>query len=126
MDVGSDVESKCTKCRGATTHVVIAMVGTEISKVECSACGGLHKYRDPKKKTPVRKKAAAKKEPVGPSVEPDMDLPVRAYQISDTYQLGQRIEHSVFGAGVIEVVMPAKVRVFFPEGQKVLMHSRAN
>ncbi len=127
MDVGSDVDSQCTKC-GVTSHVIIAMVGTEIAKVECASCGALHKYHDPKaRKTPVKKKkAAAKKAPAEPSVEPDMTLPVRSYQTSDTYQLGQRIEHSVFGSGVIEQVMPAKVRVFFPEGQKVLMHARAD
>ncbi len=34
MDVGSDVDSQCTKC-GVTSHVIIAMVGTEIAKVEC-------------------------------------------------------------------------------------------
>ena len=125
MDVGSDVDNQCTKC-GLTTHVVVAMVGTEIAKVECKNCGSVHKFRDPTAKKAVRKKSPAKKEPPGPSVEPDLSLPVVQYQTSDTYQLGQRIEHSVFGSGVIEQVMPAKVRVFFPDGQKVLLHGRAN
>lgn len=125
-DVGDDIDSLCSKC-GVTTHVVVAMVGAEIAKVECPVCKAVHKYRDPaRKKKTARRKAPAKSAPAGPSVEPDLSLPVREYQASDTYQLGQRIEHSVFGAGVIEQVMPAKVRVYFPDGQKVLLHARAN
>jgi predicted nucleic acid-binding Zn-ribbon protein len=124
MDVGSDIDSQCSKC-GVTTHVVVAMVGTEIAKCECPTCGGVHKFRDPSRKPATKRKTASKAAPTGPAVEPDLSLPVRAYQTSDTYQLGERIEHSVFGAGVIEQVMPAKVRVFFPDGQKVLLHGKA-
>ncbi len=83
-----------------------------------------------KKKTAVTKKKTARRtsartEPVGPSIEPDLSRPIRPYQTSDTYTAGDRIDHQSFGTGVIERVMSrSKVQVFFPEGQKMLLHGR--
>ena len=77
------------------------------------------------KKKAVRRKTTARTEPVGPSIEPDMSRPIRPYQTSDTYTAGDRIDHASFGTGVIERVMSrSKVQVFFPEGQKMLLHGR--
>jgi len=80
------------------------------------------------KKKAVRRtsgKSSARSEPVGPSVEPDLSRPVRPYQTSDTYLVGDRIDHQSFGTGVIERVMsPSKVQVYFPEGQKMLLQGR--
>ena len=84
-----------------------------------------------KKKTAVKKKktvrrTSARTEPDGPSIEPDLSRPIRPYQTSDTYTAGDRIDHQSFGTGVIERVMSrSKVQVFFPEGQKMLLHGRA-
>ena len=81
------------------------------------------------KKKPVRRttrKTSARSEPEGPSVEPDLSRPIRPYQISDTYAVGDRIDHQSFGTGVIERVMsPSKVQVYFPEGQKMLLQGRS-
>lgn len=78
------------------------------------------------KKKAVRRKSSARSEPVGPSVEPDLSRPVRPYLTSDTYMVGDRIDHRSFGTGVIERVMsPSKVQVYFPDGQKMLLHGRA-
>jgi hypothetical protein len=78
-----------------------------------------------KKKT-VRRKTAARAEPEGPSVEPDLSRPIRPYQTSDTYAVGDRIDHRSFGTGVIERVMsPSKVQVYFPDGQKMLLQGRS-
>jgi hypothetical protein len=81
------------------------------------------------KKKAVRRTAsrsAAKSEPEGPAVEPDMSRPIRPYQTSETYLVGDRIDHQSFGTGVIERVMsPSKVQVYFPDGQKMLLQGRA-
>ncbi|MFP8881360.1 MAG: hypothetical protein VCE43_18905 [Myxococcota bacterium] len=131
MEVGADIDNQCTKC-GVTTHVVVGLVEGKLAKVECKQCGSVHRFRDPdkKKKTAVKKKKAATRKrapaaPVGPLVEPDLSLPVKPYQVSDTYRPGERIQHKVFGAGVIEQVMgPLKVRVFFEDGQKILIQGK--
>jgi hypothetical protein len=126
MKVGADIQNVCTKC-GTVAHVIVAIADGKIIKVECKECGSQHRNRSAtaKKKAPARRRSATP-EPVGPAVEPDLSRPVRPYQISDTYAVGDRIDHRHFGMGVIERLMgPSKVQVFFPEGQKTLLQGRS-
>lgn len=131
MQVGEDILNVCSKC-GDVKHVVVAIVGSEVAQVECKECGARHRYRAPTgdAAAPVKKKKkatrrSATKAPAGPLVEPDLDRPVRAYQTSDTYTVGDRVDHSHFGTGVVEeVVGPTKMRVFFSDGQKTLLQGR--
>ena len=41
---GDRIEARCTRCNDITGHVIVALVGGEIVKVECRACGSVHKY----------------------------------------------------------------------------------
>ncbi|WP_353118917.1 hypothetical protein [Nitratidesulfovibrio sp.] len=52
LAAGSIIEAKCTRCNDITGHVIVAMVGGEVVKVECRACGSVHKYRPQKKDAP--------------------------------------------------------------------------
>lgn len=45
---GDVVDARCTRCKDLTGHNIVAMVETEIVKVECRACGSVHKYHAPK------------------------------------------------------------------------------
>ena len=36
---GDRIEARCTRCNDITGHVIVALVGGEIVKVECRACG---------------------------------------------------------------------------------------
>lgn len=45
--VGSIVESICGKCNDVMGHTIMAMVGTEIVKVECRVCKSQHRFRPP-------------------------------------------------------------------------------
>lgn len=45
--IGDIVESKCGKCNDVTGHTVMVIVGGAIIKVECRACGSVHRYRAP-------------------------------------------------------------------------------
>ncbi len=44
---GDRIEACCTRCNDITGHVIVALVGGEIVKVECRACGSVHKYHAP-------------------------------------------------------------------------------
>ncbi len=44
---GDRIEARCTRCNDITGHVVVALVGGQIVKVECKACGSVHKYYPP-------------------------------------------------------------------------------
>lgn len=49
---GAIIEANCTRCNDLTGHVIVAMVGGEVVKVECRACGSVHRYRPQKKEAP--------------------------------------------------------------------------
>ena len=41
---GQRIEARCTRCRDVTGHVIVALVDDQVVKVECCACGSVHKY----------------------------------------------------------------------------------
>ena len=47
---GKRLEARCTRCRDVTGHVIVAMLDGEVIKVECCACGSVHKYYPPEPK----------------------------------------------------------------------------
>ncbi len=54
------IEARCTRCKDLTSHIVIVVVDNIPAKVECCACGSIHKYHPPagakvaKKSSPLR------------------------------------------------------------------------
>lgn len=52
--VGERIEARCTRCKDLTGHIVVSMLNGEIAKVECCACGSVHKYYPPAKKKKKR------------------------------------------------------------------------
>lgn len=136
--VGADIESICGKC-GDVWHVVVALVDKKIAKVQCKQCGGQHRYRPPgglkPAKTPRAKKAAkprsgtstrATKKANQPMAVADLSRPVRPYLMSESFAPGDRMEHRVFGEGLVEeIVGLGKIQVFFEAGRKVLAHEKS-
>jgi hypothetical protein len=110
--------------------VIVSMTNGRIGKVECKQCSSQHRHRltDAEKLLKPAKRASrrsAPPEPTGPLVEPDLTRPIRPYQISEVYAVGDRIDHQSFGTGVIERIMsPSKVQVYFSDGQKMLLQGR--
>lgn len=41
---GERIESRCTRCKDIMGHIIVSMLDGEIAKVECCACGSVHKY----------------------------------------------------------------------------------
>jgi hypothetical protein len=132
--VGADVEALCSKC-GDVWHVVVAKVGEQIVKVQCKQCSGYHRYRSPHN-APAEKKLPATNRPPReakppverfekPAVAADLSKPSRTYRASETYEVGDRIDHPSFGQGVIEIAEPGKITVFFASGRRVLVQAKA-
>ncbi len=130
---GSDVAALCSKC-GDVWHVVVAMVGTQIAKVQCKECGAYHRYRSPDGKAAAKKKTASPAKPrepkavvekhEAPAVAAALDRPPRAYKVSETFEVGDRVDHPTFGQGVVEIVDGPKITVFFAVGRKVMVHGK--
>ena len=142
--VGDIVDSKCGKCKDVRRHVIMAIVGNEIVKVQCKTCGSAHKHRPetPEKgplapKTPRTPKtprkttaggarksaaeAAARQEweRLSASV---VEAEAAPYDMKASYQAGQSIEHPKFGLGfVLKVIPPNKMEVRFADGVKLMI-----
>lgn len=149
LGVGKDIFAVCGKC-GDTWHVIVALEGAKVTKVQCKFCNGYHRFKrspnDPSPSPePTKKVAAAKTSSTSsggakktakkvaranptrdePLIEPDLAMPVRDYAMSDTYQPGERIEHPKFGQGVVESFpSPGKMNVFFEDGRRTLAFAR--
>jgi hypothetical protein len=134
--VGADVEALCAKC-GDVWHVVVAKVGQSIVKVQCKQCGGYHRYKSPHGATADAKKPAtnrAPKEPrpsrdpverfEKPAVAADLGKPPRTYRASESFNVGERVDHPSFGQGVVEVSESGKVTMFFATGRRVLVQAK--
>jgi len=134
---GSNIETRCTRCREVRNHTIVAMIGEKIARVECNTCHGTHNYRPEKpvrepaaaktvlKKTPVPRKAKidpleverAEWEELQPNMDPEKALP---YDMNSTYRVKNLLLHSVFGLGVVRLVQRNKIDVLFQEGVKRL------
>ncbi|MGE0546637.1 MAG: hypothetical protein AB7R00_06255 [Kofleriaceae bacterium] len=131
--VADDVEALCAKC-GDVWHVVVAMEGPKIAKVQCKQCGGYHRYKSPhgapaQAKLPANKRPPREtKTPVErfekPAVSADLSKPVRTYRASERFEISERIEHPTFGQGVVELVESGKITVFFASGRRVLAQAK--
>jgi predicted nucleic acid-binding Zn-ribbon protein len=132
--VGADVEALCSKC-GDVWHVVVAKVGEKIARVHCKQCGNDHRYKSPhnapaEKKLPSAIRPAREpKAPVErfekPAVAADLSKSSKPYRASESYEVGERIDHPSFGQGVIEIAEPGKITVFFGSGRRVLVQAKA-
>ena len=45
---GEYITAKCGRCNDITGHIVMLVLDGEIARVECKACGSMHKYRESK------------------------------------------------------------------------------
>ena len=54
---GDFITTSCRRCNDVTGHVVMVVLDGSIMKVECKACGSVHKYREAK--VPSAKAVAA-------------------------------------------------------------------
>lgn len=115
--------------------MVVAKVGDQIAKVQCKECGAYHRYRSADKGASKSKAPTAPRTPRAPrapverfekpAVAADLSRAVRTYSALEKYAAGERIDHPVFGQGVVEgSPEPGKVTVFFAVGRKVLVQAK--
>jgi hypothetical protein len=74
---------------------------------------------------PKPKSRAKKSDGVVQILEADFSRPPRGYKITDSYEPGDRIEHTTLGAGVVQnAAGQGKIAVLFGEETKLLVHER--
>ncbi len=134
--VASETLSYCTSCKMDLNHIIVAMKGDKIAKVQCLTCKKEHVYRAPKgaAEPQVAKASKAKKtaeEPEDHSIEIEWeklmsshkDLPVKPYSIRGLFGLGDKLNHPVFGDGIVgKLIYPNKLEVIFRHDVKILVY----
>jgi hypothetical protein len=134
VEVGSDVDAYCTKCKMDTTHVVVAKYEEEIRRVQCNVCGSVHNYKPPKgdadddSETPAAKKKTAVKKATWEEVSAKKDFShARPYAFEMMLKENDLIQHAAFGPGVVtEIVGPTKAEVVFQDQKRILVYNRAD
>ena len=141
-NAGDTVDARCTRCRLVTNHTIIAMVGTEIVRVQCNTCGGTHNYHPPKAAPARSASAAAAARPAAKApassrkarAEETADLQEwvarcrredgiqsRPYDIDGAFRAEEVIAHPTFGLGIVKTILPPnKMEVLFEGGRKLL------
>jgi len=129
---------------------VVAVLGTNIQKVQCLTCGSEHKFHPQKEDGPKGKSLRVKESAKGHSrtkegkdsaskiaakaesewttfmSELDPDSVPHSYDTSASYSKADYINHPVFGIGrVLHIVGVEKIEVIFKEGRKILIFNRS-
>lgn len=135
--VADETISYCTSCKMDLNHVIVAMKGDKIAKVQCLTCKKEHAYRvpkgatEPQAKTPRAKKAESSDE-THSSVEAEWEklmsahreIPGKAYSTKSRFALGDKLSHPTFGDGIVgKLIYPNKLEVIFRTDVKILIHS---
>jgi hypothetical protein len=131
---GREVDAYCARCKLELTHVIIALEGGRIAKVQCRTCNSIHAFRG--QPPPPRAGARGSTRPsVGKGLTASefdrliagRDLSrAKPYRVETRFAAGDVINHPQFGLGVAtRVLSDRKIEVGFPVGLKVLVHDRA-
>jgi hypothetical protein len=105
-----------------------------IAKVKCNTCGSLHAFKDPSMSS-KQNKTRTKKTSITPSkVISVSDLWMEKmsstkkkstpYAMDTKFNLGDIIDHSKFGPGIVEKVVDDKIEVIFRHEIKTLVHNK--
>ncbi len=141
---GDDVDAWCGKCLMVMNHRIIAVVGSQIKKVECLTCHAIHAYKsEPGAKATremsgrsvadrgknsvgrVPRTSRAENEWSVIMTEMQPETQPRSYNITKSYMVAEFIEHPKFGVGrVMEITGAEKMVVIFKDGRKTLLCNR--
>lgn len=142
--VAQEAMAYCTSCKMDLSHIVVAMKGDRIAKVQCKTCNKEHTYKAPKGVTEPKTKKAGKKSkksevasgtttegnPIAVEWEKLMvthkNNPFKPYNIKGRFILGDKLNHPTFGEGIVgKLIYPNKIEVIFKNDVKILIHGGA-
>lgn len=124
---GKNIESYCTKCKLNLDHTIMAMAGETIAKVRCKTCGSAHKFKSPAELTKVRKPRAKR----GASAEATAEIiweaglaaakgKERDYSTALKYRVGDVVNHSMFGKGIVLKLYANKCDMLFKDRERLM------
>ena len=133
IEAGTEIDSRCLKCKDVTNHTIVAMNDGKIAKVQCNVCRSRHNYRPAKpgkaegsKKKTARDTGSRKQAKAEAHFEELLDgrdqSKAMDYVMTGIFKEGDLIDHPIFGMGVVtDTVMPDKIEVLFRQECKLLI-----
>lgn len=132
--VSGRVITRCNSCKMDLAHTIVAMVGSEIKRVQCNTCKSQHNFNysrkksgdeDEKPKTVLRPQRREVLLPIGAWSRRlegrDYDT-AKNYSPKEKFAQNDLINHPSFGMGVVERVLDnCKIEVLFQNGLKILI-----
>jgi hypothetical protein len=131
LKVGADTDAFCKTCDLSLAHVIVAMAGAKVARVQCKTCKTVHAFRGGPAK-PRAPKATEPRKPGG-ALAGDYDKMMhgkdmsraKRYDPKQRFGEGDVLDHKLFGFGLIlRVLSDGKIDVLFKDGGKVLVHAR--
>ena len=143
--VGGEIDAVCTRCRIVTNHRIVAMVDGLVKRVICLTCDSQHNYRQPPgEKRPIAAKVMRVAKEMKKTSAPtggarvfaqwtqnrealnSSEIQPRPYSFKEIYKDGEAIEHSKFGLGFVQkIIPPNKMEVMFETEIKTLAMNSA-
>lgn len=124
---GKNIESYCTKCKLNLDHTIMAMNGEMIAKVRCKTCGGAHKFKSPaeapKPRKPRAKKGAGAEATAAIIWEAGLSEAKgkeREYNMAVKYRVGDVVNHSTFGKGIVVKLYANKCDMLFKDKERLM------
>jgi len=128
ISAGGDIDSYCTKCKLNLEHIVLAMVGEKVVKVQCKTCGSIHRFKGmPAAKAASQRKAGTasrsyvSNQALWETAISEADGQELPYSMENTFRPGDVIIHSIFGRGVVQKTFFKKCAVLFRDKERVLV-----
>lgn len=119
----------CSKCKMNLNHRVVLVDKGLPKRVLCLTCKTDRRYTvssEPSSGIRVKRSTTSKTPKINPETEWQKKLinsekSIKEYDINSRFALDNRVKHPTFGLGlVVEVIHPDKIKVFFPDGAKIL------
>ena len=127
---GGDIDSYCTRCKLNLEHIVLAMVGGAVVKVQCKTCGSIHRFKGMPAVRPKssRKEGAATKsfvtcQALWEAAMGEAKGPELPYDMARSYRAGDVMVHNMFGKGVVQKTFFKKCEVLFKDKERMLVTS---
>jgi hypothetical protein len=136
LSAGQEVDALCSRCALELAHVIVAMDGARIVRVQCKTCKTVHAYRRPggaiARPAPGRPREGGRRDAeIGDrafeQVMKGRDLSrAPAYLPSLQFGVNDIVSHATFGIGAVtKILADGKIEVAFRVGLKVLVHGRS-
>ena len=132
---GGEVDTYCSRCALELAHVIVAMNGPRIVRVQCKTCKTVHGFHAPAAPGGERAKRAPREggHRGGAIGDNAYDQVMRGRDISRArpyrpvlqYETNDVLSHPTFGIGAVtKVLADNKIEAAFRSGLKVLVHGR--